>query len=70
MQRNEIQAKYKWKTQDIFEDDAAWEREFSAWEEDFAKTDFSVYENTFEEKAKLLEYLRLVSVLPSLSLTS
>ncbi len=61
MQREEIQAEYKWKTQDIFEDDVAWEREFSSLEEAFSKTDFSVYENTFEEKEKLLEYLRLVS---------
>ena len=58
MQRQDVQLRFKWKTEDIFTDDKAWEEEFSSLEEKYTRMDFSSYENGFADKSVLLEYLR------------
>ena len=42
MERKDIQKEYKWKTEDLFESDEAWEAEFRAAEQELSQTDFSV----------------------------
>ena len=59
MERTEIQTQLKWKTEDIFASDEAWEKEFKAVEQEYGSYDFSVFENSFTDKTKLLECLRL-----------
>ena len=40
MQRQDVQLRFKWKTEDIFTDDKAWEEEFSSLEEKYTRMDF------------------------------
>lgn len=54
MERNEVAEKYKWKIEDIYPDDEAWERDFSAVE---GKLDFSSYRGTLTTAERLLAYL-------------
>ena len=59
MERTEINTQLKWKTEDIFANDEAWEEEFKAVEQEYGSYDFSVFENSFTDKTKLLACLRL-----------
>ena len=59
MERKDINTNLQWKTEDIFDTDEAWEQEFKAVESEYGSYDFSVYENTFTDKAKLLECFAL-----------
>ena len=55
MQRNEIDKKYLWNTADVFENDEAWERAFSALENpQFAKK----YKGTLNRAENILNYFR------------
>ena len=60
MERKDVEARFKWKTQDIFTDDEHWEREFEAVENTYADYDFSAYENKFDDKQTLLDFFRVV----------
>ena len=59
MERKDIDKRLQWKTEDIFPSDEAWEQEFKAVENEYGNYDFSVYENAFTDKQKLLDCLRL-----------
>ena len=59
MERNEIQQNLKWKTQDIFANDEAWETEYKAAEAEYTAYDFGKFKGKLGEKATLLECLRL-----------
>jgi len=59
MERKDVDKQLQWKTEDIFASDDAWEQEFKAVEKEYGSYDFSVYENAFTDKSKLLECLRL-----------
>lgn len=54
MERNEVAEKYKWKIEDIYPDDEAWERDYAAVE---GKLDFSVYRGTLKTAERVLAYL-------------
>lgn len=55
MERNEVAEKYKWKIEDIYPDDEAWERDYAAAE---GKLDFSAYRGTLNTAENVLAYLR------------
>ncbi len=50
MERKEIAENLKWKVEDIFPSDEAWEKEFSALEAKYANADFSKYQGKLGEK--------------------
>ena len=54
MERNEVAEKYKWKIEDIYPDDEAWERDYAAVE---GKLDFSAYRGTLKTAERVLAYL-------------
>ncbi len=56
MDRKEIQENLKWKVEDIFPSDEAWETEFNALEEKYANADFSRFQGKLGEKESLLAY--------------
>lgn len=58
MERKDIQKEYKWKTEDLFESDEAWEKEFRAAEKELSQTDFSVYSGKLADKQTLLACLQ------------
>ena len=58
MERKDIQKEYKWKTEDLFESDEAWEAEFRAAEQELSQTDFSVYSGKLADKQTLLACLQ------------
>lgn len=59
MERKDVEKRLQWKTQDIYQSDEAWEQEFKAVETEYGNYDFTVYENAFTDKQKLLDCLRL-----------
>lgn len=54
MERNEVAEKYKWKIEDIYPDDEAWERDYAAVE---GNLDFSAYRGTLKTAERVLAYL-------------
>jgi oligoendopeptidase F len=56
MERNQIEERLQWNTGDIFPSDEAWETEFAAVEEKFAKKDFSEFQGKLGDKATFLAY--------------
>ncbi len=59
MERKEIAENKKWNTQDLFESDEAWEREYASVEEAYAVYDTSKFEGKLADKATLLSCLTL-----------
>ena len=55
MERSEVAANYRWKTEDIFENDEAWEKAFASLE---GKEDFSAYRGTLNSAENLLAYFK------------
>lgn len=55
MKRSEVKEQYKWKTEDLYESDEAWEK---ALEKAGKSLDFSKYEGKLGDKNTLLEFLR------------
>ena len=55
MQRNEVPERNKWRIEDIYPDDEAWEKQY-----DWAMThmDFAKYAGKLGDKAQLLEFMR------------
>ncbi|MBQ8659060.1 MAG: oligoendopeptidase F [Clostridia bacterium] len=56
MERKEIAENLKWKAEDIFPSDEAWEAEFSALEAKYANADFSKYQGKLGEKESFLAF--------------
>ena len=57
MERKDIEQRFKWKIEDIFPTDEAWEAEFSAVEEKYGKADaFQKYQGNLGDKATLLAF--------------
>lgn len=56
MQRNEVPERNKWRIEDIYPDDEAWEKQY-----DWAMThmDFAKYAGKLSDKAQLLEFMRV-----------
>ena len=59
MERKDIEQRYKWKVEDIFPSDEAWEAEFAAIEKDFADADFASYQGKLADKNTLLAFNKL-----------
>lgn len=59
MERTEIAENLKWKTSDIFANDAAWEAEYTAVEKEYTSYDFSLYKGKLGEKQTLLACFKL-----------
>ncbi|MBQ5926727.1 MAG: oligoendopeptidase F family protein, partial [Clostridia bacterium] len=59
MERNQVETKYKWKLEDIFPSDEAWEKEFKEVEEKYVKFDFSVFSGKLCDKQTLLQFFAL-----------
>ena len=55
MERKEVQTEYKWKVEDVFESDEAWEKAFAAVE---GKIDFAKYRGTLNTADNVLAYYR------------
>lgn len=55
MERSEVKREDKWNTQDVFENDEAWEQTYSALEQ---KIDFEKYRGTLNSAERILEYFR------------
>ena len=55
MERSEVNESYKWSIQDVFADDAAWERAFAQLEE---KLDFEKYRGTLNKAERILTYFK------------
>ena len=54
MERSEVEAKYKWKTEDIFSSDEAWEKCFAEAEK---LLDFSAFEGKLSDAGKFAAFL-------------
>jgi oligoendopeptidase F len=63
MERKEIAENLKWKTEDVFENNEAWEREFQAVEAEYGGYDFSRFDNKPSDKQTLLDCLKLSDVI-------
>ena len=59
MERKEIAENLKWKTEDVFASNEAWEAEFKAVETEYGNYDYSRFDNKLADKQTLLECLRL-----------
>ncbi|MBQ8322801.1 MAG: oligoendopeptidase F [Clostridia bacterium] len=59
MERKEIAENLKWKTEDVFASDEAWETEFKAVETEYGSYDYSRFDNKLSDKQTLLECLTL-----------
>ncbi len=57
MERKEIAENQKWNTQDLFDSDEAWEREYAAVEGEYGKYDVSSFEGKLGDKDALLRCL-------------
>ncbi len=55
MERKEVQTKYQWKTEDVFESDEAWEAAFSALK---GRIDFAKFAGTLNTPENILAYFR------------
>lgn len=55
MERSQVEEKYRWKTEDIFADDGAWETAFSQLE---TELDFARFRGTLNTAENLLAYFR------------
>lgn len=55
MERNEIEEKYKWKTEDIYPSDEAWEKAYDALA---AKADFTPFKGTLNDVERLLAFFK------------
>lgn len=55
MKRSEVNTQYKWKTEDVFENDEAWERAFA---EVDGKIDFEKYRGTLNTAKNILAYFK------------
>lgn len=55
MQRNEVKTQYKWKTEDVFQSDEQWEKEYSEIEKEI---DFQKYRGTLNTAENLLAYFK------------
>jgi oligoendopeptidase F len=59
MERKDIEQRFKWKIEDVFENDEAWEAEFAAVEEKYGKANaFEKYQGKLSDKATLLAYFK------------
>lgn len=55
MERSEVKTEYKWKVEDVFESDEAWEKAFA---EVSGALDFSAYRGTLNTPENILAYLK------------
>ena len=59
MERKEVEQRLKWKTEDLFENEEAWEQEFKAVEEEYGNYDFSPFYGKLGDKQTLLKVFAL-----------
>ena len=55
MERSEVESRYKWKTEDIFPSDEAWEESFSAAEK---LLDFSSFKGTLRSAENVYRFFK------------
>ena len=60
MERKDIPQNLKWKIEDVFASDEAWEAEFKAIEAEYVGYDFSVYSGKLADKKTLLDCLKKI----------
>ena len=60
MERKDIPQNLKWKIEDVFASDEAWEAEFKAIEAEYVSYDFSVYSGKLADKKTLLDCLKKI----------
>ena len=59
MERQEVASNLKWKVEDIFPSDEAWEKEFQEIATKYGNYDFSVFKGKLGDKQTLLEFFKL-----------
>lgn len=59
MERKDISENKKWNTQDLFESDEAWQKEYEAVEKEYGVIDVSAFDNKLADKGVLLRCLQL-----------
>jgi oligoendopeptidase F len=60
MERNEVAQNLKWRVEDIFPSDEAWEKAFQEIVAEYGNYDFSVFKGKLGDKQTLLDCLRLI----------
>ena len=60
MERKDIPQNLKWKIEDVFASDEAWEAEFKAIEKEYVGYDFGVYSGKLADKKTLLDCLKKI----------
>ncbi len=60
MERKDIPQNLKWKIEDVFANDEAWEAEFKAVEKEYGGYDFGVYSGKLADKQTLLDCLKKI----------
>ena len=63
MERQEVASNLKWKVEDIFPSDEAWEKEFQEIATKYGNYDFSVFKGKLGDKQTLLECFRLLDTI-------
>ncbi|MBE7080319.1 MAG: oligoendopeptidase F [Clostridiales bacterium] len=63
MERQEVASNLKWKVEDIFPSDEAWEKEFQEIAEKYGNYDFSVFKGKLGDKQTLLDCFRLLDTI-------
>lgn len=59
MERKDVPQNLKWKLNDVFESDEAWEKEYKAVVKEYGEYDFDAFKGKLADKTTLLEFLRL-----------
>ena len=58
MERKDVPQNLKWKLNDVFESDEAWEKEYKAVVKEYGEYDFDAFKGKLADKTTLLEFLR------------